>query len=606
MPIGFRRYSAVILSFCRVRWVLLFALSTSLALLVLAIFLYAQMLPAISGLTYRRDTETASASLPLFLPSDGRPTLTVHFSMHVPIIAPHRYMLQADDCVSAFRVDGTALPLTFVDPCTPALAKEVRLPVPLLVPGRHTVDMTITDTGGMEGIDLRAAPTDALVVAMQLLIAFLAALAFFFVWRLLGLRWWWMLSLLLVGIVLRILYFDVTPYAVRVNDWDGHTAYVQWLLDHHSIPKPNDGWEFFQPPLYYLLSVVFAAVANHLFGTREAMLWALQFEGLLLSVGVLLVGAWVGNILFPYETEKRKNLTFIALIAVFPTLVMSASRINNDGLTLLLSFLGIGFLLRFWSTGRLLSWYAFIACITLGLLTKFSVIALLPPAYLCLFFSKHLSLKKKCTVGALSLLVILACTEWFYAYTYLSADTFPIGNMKRLQDSLIVTNEFHNFIGFNTDRFVRVPYLLPYDDATGRKFFWEYLIKSSLFGEFDFGGKLFALLQGLLAVTLVVVPLGLYGFVRDLFSPLRRSHALPLVGVFFFTLAAQIAMRLLSPFSCSQDFRYSMPILIPFFAWQVTAFSGYRKPFRIVACIALGLFIGLSALFMALIPVYRP
>ncbi len=34
-------------------------------------------------------------------------------------------------------------------------------------------------------------------------------------------------------------------------DYGGHLQYIQYILQHHTLPLANEGWEMYQPPLYY-------------------------------------------------------------------------------------------------------------------------------------------------------------------------------------------------------------------------------------------------------------------------------------------------------------------------------------------------------------------
>jgi len=41
-----------------------------------------------------------------------------------------------------------------------------------------------------------------------------------------------------------------------------HLAYIKYVQDHHALPWPDDGFEMFQPPLYYVLSAVALSVCG--------------------------------------------------------------------------------------------------------------------------------------------------------------------------------------------------------------------------------------------------------------------------------------------------------------------------------------------------------
>ena len=45
-------------------------------------------------------------------------------------------------------------------------------------------------------------------------------------------------------------------------DVNGHLDYVRYLLDHKSIPLANEGWEAYQPPLFYLASAIVMSLSR--------------------------------------------------------------------------------------------------------------------------------------------------------------------------------------------------------------------------------------------------------------------------------------------------------------------------------------------------------
>jgi hypothetical protein len=547
-----------------------------------------------------------TGNLPFFLSSNGEPELRMQFTVTIPSFGPKNYTIHGDDCIEELRVDGVVVPPEFYGPCEPATSKDIHLPALLAKPGIHFVQVRVSDSGGMEGFDFHPALFDPLIVSMQLLILCLVCASVFFAWKLAGLKRWSLLAVVILGIALRILYFNATPFSVRSNDADAHVEYVQWMLDHRSIPMPNDGWEFFQPPLYYAISSFFAETANSLFGSKAAFLWSLQLESLLLSIGTLLAGIWVGCILFPYEKYRRRTVLFASLVATFPALIFSASKINNDVLVQMLSVLAVGFLLRFWQTGKLSHWSALNGFIILGMLTKLSMVFYLPPAYLCLFFSDKISWRRKWGIGLISLLIVLVCTEWFYVFTYLAGDAFPVGNRNALNPELAISNGVFSFFGFNPVRFISLPFLNPFIDESGRQYFWEYVLKSSLFGEYDFGPHIFFFAQILLSLLFVVVPIGILGLIRTVVSRTGRVAALPMLSTFFFVLLGHILLRIASPFSCSQDFRYSLPALLPFFQFLLLSSEGMRSSLRVFGAIALWAFVVLCAAFIVLITIFHP
>jgi len=569
--------------------------------------LYCQFFPNIHSIEYRRGDEVGKVDyLPLSFGSNGK-DLDASFHMTVSPFHPSVYSVLADNCLSEFAIDGKSVDLSLFGQCKVDRMLDHPFLSSLLPPGEHTIVLHVTDTGGgREAFDLRPSIHDPLLIGMQLLIMGLVGACFFFLWRILGLKQWGLFTILVLGIVLRIAYFDVTQFGVRANDIGAHVDYIQWLLDHHSLPHNGDGWESFQPPLYYVLSASFAAVGEMVL-PRHPMTWFLQFEGLLLSIGILFASAWLGSILFPPERRRRTEyFLFLALTATAPVLVASAGKINNDVLIQLFSFVAIGLLLRFWQTGYKGYWYGLSIVVILGILTKLNMVLFLPVAYLCLLLRHQLTYRQKTIVGLMTFFLVLSFTEWFYVLKYVAeAAPFPIGNISGLDKALTVQNTLPHYLWFHPLRFIRYPYIDVMKDFAGRQYFWEHFFKTAMYGEFDYGPRLALLCQILLSFIFVLVPLSVVGLFRSLRDRVERWETFPLFCLVVILLAAHIVFRWRSPFSCSQDFRYSVALFIPAFYYIATSLRCFPRVFRGVVATTLWAFVLCAVAFTVSIYVLK-
>ncbi|MBW2666574.1 MAG: tetratricopeptide repeat protein [Deltaproteobacteria bacterium] len=87
-------------------------------------------------------------------------------------------------------------------------------------------------------------------------------------------------------------------------DVTGHLEYVQYVLDHARAPMPDEGWEMFQPPLYYALAALALAVSG--LSTQDAgALVVLRCLSLLSGIGMLACVAWSLRLLFPDRPRAR-------------------------------------------------------------------------------------------------------------------------------------------------------------------------------------------------------------------------------------------------------------------------------------------------------------
>jgi len=127
-----------------------------------------------------------------------------------------------------------------------------------------------------------------------------------------------------------------------------------------------------------------------------------------------------------------------------------------------------------------------------------------------------------------------------------------MGNIGTLNSALLVGNNFSNY-GLDLKDFLTVPYTNPWEDRGGRQYFWNYLLKSSMFGEFAFGKSIMQN-QAILMNWIIYLLLPLKN---------QKQKAIMLVApslLLFF--AALIFSRYAYPFSASNDFRYIFPVVI--------------------------------------------
>ena len=146
-----------------------------------------------------------------------------------------------------------------------------------------------------------------------------------------------------------------------------------------------------------------------------------------------------------------------------------------------------------------------------------------------------------------------------------------VANANALNPLMKVPNEAFNYLYFDLRNFLEFPFTSGWDSAMGRDFFWNFMLKSSMFGEWSVlptaNGRFWATLMSVFLLGLIVY--AIRGFWK---TRLNLVHwILLLQGIAF--IASLMALRLKYPFACSNDFRYILPILLsftPFVAIGVT------------------------------------
>jgi hypothetical protein len=457
-------------------------------------------LPSLGRGTFRIDDGVPQPlDLPLTVREKAR-VLEITVPLHVSLLHRGRILLKPDDCIEDLAVNGA----TVTDPsarfCDYENGRVLDLS-PWLRTGSNQLRVTVRNSGGPSGLDVvpRQDPFFWSFGAALVIVAGLGAARLL---RLLhaGKEQMALLCVFLGGSVLRVLYMLQTPAGRRGYDSQGHLAYIRYLAEHWHLPPAHGGWEFYQPPLYYLLTAPLVRLDTIRSASQTEILFHLQTVSLLLSVITLGVALWVVHMLFA-PSQRKEMILCGSLLSVFSGLVLFASRINNDVLVQLTSFLALALLIRFWKRPRTGDWIALSACIALGMLAKSNALVLLGLALVSLLFRRGIGLQKKLVLGALSIAAVVVVAGWFVVPRFLEArqaSRFLVGNTDSLEADLRVPNSLDAFFGFHPLDMLEHPYNKTWDDSAGREFVWEFFLRSSLFGEFDFGEKLLPLSRLLL------------------------------------------------------------------------------------------------------------
>ena len=153
-----------------------------------------------------------------------------------------------------------------------------------------------------------------------------------------------------------------------------------------------------------------------------------------------------------------------------------------------------------------------------------------------------------------------------------------VGNSSGLNGLLKVGNEASNYIFFDLKSFINNPYTSAWNGEWGREYFWNYSLKTAMFGEFELVrtqmGRTLATLMSVALLGLLVY--AARGFWK---TKLQVMHWILLMQTVAF-FAALMFLRIKVPFSCSNDFRYIAPVvssIVPFVAWGITLEGGSLK-----------------------------
>ncbi len=160
--------------------------------------------------------------------------------------------------------------------------------------------------------------------------------------------------MLVVGVLLRILLWIVTPYDLAYDD---HLDVVLRIEAGGTLPRPDECWQCYQPPLFYLVgagvhraATVFSGVVGVSPGTIPRVAGkAVQLLPLLAGCLTLFVCRSILRRLRP--DRSGIEALGLAVIAVLPQHVYMSAMMTNDALTYLVASMAIHEALAFRSEG---------------------------------------------------------------------------------------------------------------------------------------------------------------------------------------------------------------------------------------------------------------
>jgi hypothetical protein len=419
--------------------------------------------------------------------------------------------------------------------------------------------------------------------------------------------------LFLLAVIIRLVYFFSTPPDVRDHDLGDHFDYVEYMSEHWFPPSIEraTGGAYFHPPLYYYTgAMVYKAAGVYLGDSRYAIASVLQLLSLLYSLGFVYFGLLTLKEIvyrfFDTDVDARKvdniflgKIFFVAglMLALWPSSVIHSVRIGNDPLLYFLYAV---------SLFKIVQWYFYDQKKDLLVASIFGALAILAKAngevlIAVIFFVGLYKLWKSRDWNRYFRISILPATILIIALGVTVApglilklqgkrDNLYIDDISGLSQANIVGNTASNYFWFDAKIFITEPFTSPYDDRYGRQYFWNYLAKTGLFGEFSYPKLIninLAVISSFLFVCMAIYTLaGIYLMTR---ADIRKQAVLILSA--FFLVAGVTYMRITFP--ANIDFRYIVPVITTFcclFAVSLVCFLrvGAKK------MVAIGKFLSIS------------
>ncbi len=377
-------------------------------------------------------------------------------------------------------------------------------------------------------------------------------------------------------------------------DAPAHLEYVRTVLERGHLPLANEGWEMYQPPLYYAVSAGLLKATGHvrLDDSGVAILRGLGWAAAVLQTLLVLASL---RLLFP--DQPRRVAAGLCLGLFLPVQLYMFQYITNEGWAAVLASASIYLTLVILkedsaSPGR---YFALGAVLGLAMLTKFS--ALLPLAVIAIvLLGRRLIRGERSprlyarTFGTMVVAFLLVC-GWHYARVTAHFGRPLVGNWDRdtgfawWQDPGYHTSG--DFVRFG--RSLTEPLLSAFHSVPDALY-------STLWGDGMIGGSARLALRppwnyGLMAAGYILALLPtlmiLLGLGAALVHLLRHPRAewFLLLGSLGGTAFAVIAMSLRLPFYAQPKAFYGMSAVIPICALGAWGFDLLARRGRLVAAL---------------------
>ena len=207
-----------------------------------------------------------------------------------------------------------------------------------------------------------------------------------------------------------------------------HLDYINYIQQHRSVPLPSEGWEMYQPPLYYLIAAASLSVW-HLSVDDQTSTYVLRWLGAFFGIAGFVLVFVTLRFLLPI----RAAFIGLLLAAFLPMHLYMAHYVTNEMLAATLATAALYFCLRLLKSdapGPLqFAWVGL--ALGAAMLTKATGVLLLPIVLAAIagkLFAARVGMVVALRNLALLLAVCFAVCGWYYARIWLKFGTPLVGN----------------------------------------------------------------------------------------------------------------------------------------------------------------------------------
>ena len=377
---------------------------------------------------------------------------------------------------------------------------------------------------------------------------------------------------ILGGLVMRMGYTFYTPFYVREHDIGeislngvGHAAYIYNLFENNKLPDSYLG-QFYHPPLFHYLATIsmkFFATMSH--ETEiDSILLAAALVSCFASCSVLFL---VRSLCRELKCKPEMTCMIVAFVAFCPNFYLIAGCVNNDSVAVALIVFSFTMLVRWYYSRKFSHLIGMATGIGFGMMAKLNAAVLAFVAGPIMLYILWQAIRQKKWIGLLGqyFAFIAVCAPlglWYSIRNYILF-RMPFGyvlNVDYIEELYRGDVSYvKRFLSFPWKEFLSSPYCNSSIDYN----LPIYMIRSSLFGEYQFDGmetiawllifvNLFLIILSLVAMIAVVLK-------GKKFDPILRYGCAMLWLAF---VSSYLVFNIKYPDSCTMDFRYIIPVII--------------------------------------------
>jgi hypothetical protein len=393
------------------------------------------------------------------------------------------------------------------------------------------------------------------------------------------------LLIILLGIILRIVYFEKYGVTLFQHDWHGHIEFIKYIANGGILPIPTKGLEYPQQPLYYLVTGNLYHFLNSIGWNDNEKLMGIGYLSLFGSIIFLVYGYKVLNLL---TKNYFVQITAMLFLAFTPSLVYLSARINNDSLLIALATLTLYYSIKSFQNQFKTYFYHALLFLSLLFLTKVSAAGFELFLFALLIKSYHqaepihtLAIKKKLYLFSLLGVLLLSFT-FLRIYLPLEESFYMVNSSGNYPNQTLQTLDVNYFGSFHILELLKAGQSHVFGEDSIRYSFFTYQYGTMLLGEFDYqyfidkSPILHITMQAMILFALIY----LMGFITYLINFYKESFLsqllFALIGINFLLILKFIFDY---PSVCNTDFRYfvSSFVILSFIVAQGLSYLTFMR-----------------------------